>query len=84
MAPGSTRVSIDKIYVENNKGSLYTLELNETNIISAGDSTYLINISSTNCSSINNSIDNVVIITNNCPNTAHDKFPGEDVSYVNC
>ena len=81
---GIPQVAIDTIYVENVTGSLYTLSLNETRILSTGDMLYLTNLSSAECSGINNSIESVIIISTNCPENAHDKFPGADVAYVNC
>ncbi len=81
---GTLTVGINNIYIRNTTGALFSFGLNETKILVTGDVVRLENISTMRCSGINNSIDLVRIITNNCPGTAYDSFPGADVSFLDC
>ena len=81
---GEIPISINQLYVENTTGNLFTFNLNETKSLSVGDRVDITNLSSADCSGINNSIDNLRIVSINCPSTAYDRFPGEDVTYTNC
>jgi hypothetical protein len=81
---GTLTVGIDNIYIRNTTGTLFSLSLNETKMLVTGDVVRLENISTMSCSGINNSIDVVRVITNNCPGTAYDSFPGADVIFLDC
>ena len=81
---GQKTLEIDRIYVINTSGSLYTFMLNETKTLDIGSTIFITNISRDACSGINSSISNVKVSSPNCSESASDTFVGSEVSYLSC
>ncbi len=80
---GKKPVMVDKIYVENSTGGLFTFEIGNVQI-NASDIVQIINSSTSSCHGINRSIENVIISRLNCPSDAFASYPGWDVIFVGC
>jgi len=81
---GKISVNINKIFVQNTTGTVFSFDLNETTLIDPGTTKVVTNISTESCSGINRTIDKVVVNSIECPSTAFDSMPGGDVTYVSC
>jgi len=81
---GKISVFMDRIFIQNKTGTVFSLDLNETISIDPGAARIVTNISTDSCHGINNTVDKVVVNSLNCPNTAFDSVPGNYVEFINC
>lgn len=81
---GQVPVSIEKIYIINTTGSVFTFNLSEIMTIATGGLESFISSSTISCLPFNRTIDKVVVSSVNCPDTAYDRFDGDDVTFVEC
>ena len=78
---GSISINVDEMQIKNTTGQLSIFELNEAEIEPLDSKTIIANITN---QTFNNSIQEVIIESKNCPETARDIYPGEDVNYMDC
>ncbi|MEM7819662.1 MAG: hypothetical protein QXD48_02430 [Candidatus Aenigmatarchaeota archaeon] len=81
---GKKALEISRIVIQNTTGSIFNYNINETKILSVGETLTITNVSTDTCDGINKTIEKIIVSSNNCPNQAFDSIPGKDVIFINC
>jgi hypothetical protein len=80
---GKISAEINRLFIQNTTGTVFQFDVS-TIIINPGTTATLSNISTGTCNGINRTIEKIIVSTSNCPNTAFNSIPGNDVTYVSC